>query len=518
MDQGTESYMYRAPDRSAGFKHRLFRLLLSSFAVLATLLAVLFAKMVLTPSRQPPRPASPATLTHISSAEQNELGARLGQALHIETTNQAGGPPSADSLRALHAHLRASFPSLSATLSQETVNEHTLLYIWPGRDAGRRPYLLLAHQDVVPVEPGSEPHWQKLPFSGALADGYVWGRGALDDKFSLMAILEAVERLLHQGYQPQRTIYLAFGHDEEVSGLAGAKAVAELLRQRGIRFEFVLDEGQSVLQGIVPGLSQPVALIGLAEKGFLSAELLVRAKGGHSSMPPPQTAVGVLSQAITRLEQHQMPASLRGPTGELFNTLAPEMALPLRLVMTNLWLLRPLLIHQLEQSPMTNAAIRTTTAVTMVEGSPKDNILPQQARAVVNLRLLPGDSTEDVLRHIRDVIADSRVEVRPLPGRRHEATPTSSAERPAFKLIARTIRELFPDALVAPSLDLAAADARHYVDVADDVYRFVPVLLRPDDLPRIHGTDERIAISDYARCVAFYEQLIRNADLGPQVR
>ncbi len=504
------------------FAIRLQRAFLYISAALVVLVAMLFIKMARTSSPHPlPQTGgkieqSPAK-TALQTGETTRLAERLSQAIGIATVSSGSGISSSDALRTLQMHLQASFPLLHATLQRELVSDLALVYVWPGSvqtpQAHRPPYLLLAHQDVVPVEPGSEGKWHKPPFSGAIADGYVWGRGAIDDKASLMAMLEAIERLIRAGFKPQRTLYLAFGHDEERSGHLGAAAISRLFRQRGLHFEFAIDEGQTVTQGIVPGIRQPVALIGLAEKGYLSAELVVNGHGGHSSMPPVHTAIGILSQALSRLEAHQMPARLQGPVEKLFATLAPELPLLQRLVMTNLWLLQPLVLHQLAENVLTAPLVRTTTAVTMFDAGTKDNVLPARARAVVNFRLLPGDSSARVLGQIRDGIDDAPIAVRPLTV--HEATHESSDQGPAFELLSRTIQQVFPDALIAPTLNIAAADARHYEDVADNVYRFVPLFLRPSDLPTIHGTDEKIAIADYLRAVVFYENLLRNADGQP---
>ena len=273
-----------------------------------------------------------------------------------------------------------------------------------------------------------------------------------------------------------------------------------------------LDEGQAVVQGMLPGVTRPVALIGLAEKGYVSVEVAVAAAGGHSSMPPRHTAAGRLAQALVRIEKNQLPAHVAGAPRLMFEHVASEMPLPLRLVLTNLWLLEPVLAWGLSQGPTTNAVVRTTTAITMLEGSPKDNVLPQRARAVVNFRILPGESVGSVTAHVRRVVADPEVEVNAIPLGAREPSPTSSPDAPSFGRIANSIHAMFPDAAVAPSLMLGASDGRWYVKVTDSVYRFLPVLLQPEDLARLHGTNERIGIADFARAVGFYEHLIRGGD------
>ena len=457
-------------------------------------------------------PVTAAEVGERSAAEVGQLAARLAGALRIRTVSRDGQKSPTAELQALHTYLREQFPALHAALKLETVAEQSLLYTWPGRDAAARPYLLLAHQDVVPVEASSEAQWTHPPFAGEIADGYIWGRGALDDKGSLVAILEAVEQLVRSGFTPERTLYLAFGHDEEISGLLGAKAIAELLRERNVHLDFVLDEGMVITDGLMPGARQPVALIGLAEKGYLSLELLAHGAGGHSSLPPAHTAVGVLSRAVRRVEDHPFPAVLRAPSSELFAYVGPELAEPLRFAFTNLWLLQPVLLWQLGQKPSTAAMLRTTTAATMFEGSPKDNVLPQLARAVINFRVLPGDTTAQVIAHVRHVIADPAVEINPITSSLAEPSPVASAESASFQTLARAVRAVFPQVIASPTLMLGQSDSRHFAAVAANTYRFLPVTFRAEDLDRLHGINERIGVAEYAAAVRFYEQLVRSCD------
>ncbi len=410
---------------------------------------------------------------------------------------------------AFHDFLARSYPRAHRVLARERVDELTLLYTWRGSDPSLAPVMLLAHQDVVPVPAGSEERWTRPPWEGTIADGFVWGRGTMDDKGNLMAQLEAVEMLAAHGFAPTRTILLGFGHDEEVGG-TGAQAVAALLESRGIRPDFVLDEGMAVIRGVIPGLEAPAALVGVAEKGYLSVRLTVRQPGGHSSTPPPHTAVGILATAIHRLERAPMPARLEGVSRALFDYLAPELPFSRRVIFANLWLFEPVVKRFLASSPGTNATLRTTTAVTMVSGSPKDNVLPNEAEAVVNFRVLPGDDVEGVLEHVRAAVGDERVEVAPL-GTGSEPSPVSDPDSPSFALLQRTIGEIFPGALVAPALVLGGTDARYYTGVSDDVYRFGPYRFGPEDMGRAHGIDERVGVDDHADAIRFYVRLLENA-------
>lgn len=437
---------------------------------------------------------------------------RLAGSLRIPTiSHEEPAAFDAGAFRALHTYLQMAFPRAHAELQRETVAMHSLLYAWRGRDPSLKPILLAGHLDVVPVEPGTEKNWQEDPFGGQIADGFIWGRGAIDNKSAVAGTLEAVEMLLAEGFRPVRTIYLAYGHDEEVGGTGGAREIAALLKRRGVELEMVLDEGGVVGDGILPGLSGPVALVGIAEKGFVSVELSTRGDGGHSSLPPRQSAIGILSAAIARLEANPMPARLEGPTRELFERIGPQFQFGRRAVFANLWLTRPLVIRNLEGSPATNAMVRTTTATTVFQAGSKDNVLPSRARAVVNFRILPGDSLDSVLDHVRRVIDDPRVEIKRTGRFFAEPSAVSSSESETFRTLERTIRSVVPDAVVAPFLVVVVTDARYYAPLSRNVFRFLPVRLTPADLARMHGTNERLAVRNYETAVRLYRQLLVDA-------
>jgi len=431
---------------------------------------------------------------------------RLSQALQAQTVSTGTGPASPESFTAFHAFLTQSFPRIHAHLVREELPGGSLLFTWPGTDPSAPALLLMAHQDVVPVEAGSEGKWSAPPFSGTIAKGFVIGRGAIDDKGSLMAILEATERLLARGYRPRQTIYLAFGHDEERGG-EGAKAMAALLRQRGANIGLGLDEGYAVLDGVIGGVDVPIAMIGIGEKGYVSVELTATGAGGHSSMPANDNSAVQIARAVERLAENQMPARLNGPSGAMLDGIAPYGSFAMRAALANRWLTGPLVERQLLAVPSTAAAIRTTTAPTILDAGTKDNVIPQVAHAVVNHRILPGDSVESVLEHDRRVIDDPQVQVRPASIQQQPGKPvaTDSAEYQRFKAL---VRSSFPEAGVSPGLVVGATDGRHYQSVAKAVLRFVPITMRKDDLTRFHGNDERIAIADYMRAITFYERLM----------
>lgn len=412
----------------------------------------------------------------------------------------------------LHAHLRATYPLVHAQLQREVVGAHSLLFTWPGTDAQAPAVLLLAHQDVVPVAPGTDTLWKHPPFAGTLEDGMVWGRGTLDNKSNLITQLQAVEQLLQAGFKPRRTVYLVFGHDEELGGQRGAVPTVALLKQRGVKLAFVLDEGLAVTEGILPGVDKPLALIGLAEKGSVSLKFTAQAPPGHSSMPPAagNSAIGMLTAALTRLDNQPLPGGIQGAAAELFATVAPELPFGQRLAMSNLWLFKPVVEQMLGKSASSNAMLRTTTALTILNAGIKENVLPGKAEAVVNFRILPGDTSASVLAYAKQAIADDRVQVQ-LLGEPFEPSKLSSAQSDAYRLIERSIREVFPDALVAPGLVLAATDSRHFQDLAENTYRFMPIRFKSQDLARVHGTDERISSDQLADMVRFYFRLLQQS-------
>lgn len=410
---------------------------------------------------------------------------------------------------ALHDYLRTAFPRVHAQLTREVVAGYSLLYTWPGSDPAAQPMLLMGHLDVVPVEPGTESRWAHPPFGGVLADGDVWGRGALDDKGAVIGLLEAVELLLERGFQPRRTIFLAFGHDEETGRGVGAGALARTIQERAGKVAFIVDEGGIVGEGFLPGLTRPTALIGITEKGWLNLELTARSPGGHSSAPPPHSAVGVLSRAITRLEENQMPARLTPVLRRMLEVMAPEMAFAPRLALANLWLTRPIIVSQFLADPKSAAMLRTTTAATMISGSPKANVLPSQARAVVNFRLLPGDSPDDVEAHVRRVISDTAVTITRL-GQGRPASPVSDHRSAEYQVLEKSIAQLFPGVVPVPFLLIGGTDTRFYEALSPNVFRFVPYTADATLFGTVHATGERMRAADFARGVRFYAQLIRN--------
>jgi carboxypeptidase PM20D1 len=407
--------------------------------------------------------------------------------------------------------LEQSFPLVHEDLELEKVNSHALVYKWKGTDSTKLPIGLTSHYDVVPVLEGTEENWEHDPFSGTIADGKIWGRGTLDDKIGVVGILEAAEHLLKEGYQPSRDIYVMFGHDEEIGGDEGAASIVSTLKDRGIKFDFVLDEGGAIVENMVPGVDQPVGVVGVSEKGSATAELSIEGSGGHSSQPKDRTNIGRIASAIAKLEETQFPADLKGPGEDLFEFVAPEMSFAMKYVFANKFIFEPVIERILLQHPASSALIRTTIAPTIFHAGEQYNALPEKASAIINLRLMPGDSLEEVKGYIEKTIDDEDIKVT-IEG--SEASGVSAVDSWHFRTIQQSAINVYDDAIIAPYLMFAGSDAKHYDSIAENTYRFLPVQLTSEDLNRMHGTNEHISIDKYLKAISFYMEVIREADKG----
>jgi len=475
--------------------------------ILALIIFVIAVILVRTsPFLRTNEPVEPVELPEVNA---DSIAGHLAEAIRCETTSyletaQINLAP----FRELRRVLESQYPRVHGTLEREILSDATLLYTWRGSNPELAPVLFCAHLDVVPVDESTLDQWEHPPFAGVVADDYVWGRGSWDVKCQVIGLLDAAEALLKDDFIPERTILFGFGQDEEIGGAKGAKQIAQHLAKRGEKFEAVLDEGGAITHGILPGIEAPVAMIGIAEKGSLSLRIKAVAKPGHSATPEKTTAIGILANAITRIESHPLPPRLDFMR-IVYSALGSAVSPVLQAEFANSWLFGGFLKRKLEANPSTDASIRTTTAVTMVNGGIKDNLLPASAEAVANFRLLPGDTVEDIAEYIRLVINDSRVTVTPVPENAWEASPLTPPDGSAFTTLAATVRQVFPGVETAPYVVLGATDARHYADLSDQVLRFTPLIATQDDLSRMHGINERVHVGSLARMVQFYMQLMQ---------
>lgn len=460
----------------------------------------------------------------MSFACDQEQAERLGRAVRFRTvtitSESAREDPRYAEFSSFLSFLMEAFPRAAAGLTWEKLGDLAFLLSWgpPAGTTSRPPILFYSHYDVVPA--GNESAWTHPPFGGVVAEGHVWGRGTLDDKGVLMALMETVESLLKAGFCPDRTLYLAFGGDEETLGERGAGTITRALADRRVRLGCLFDEGSAITQGIVPFVSRPVATIGLAEKGFASIEVTVTGTQGHSSMPGRGTAAGALSVVMAAIERNRFPARLTPLVARFFSAVAPHAGGAVGIALRLLRLLWPFLRGALTANPSVDALLRTTQAVTILQSGQVPNVIPADARAVVNLRLLPGDGTAGALARVERVAraalpAGFSVRVRFVPGDALSEPVAEARVEPAlWKAVEKSIRLVQPDAVIAPFLVLGATDSRKFAARSEAIVRFMPVTLTSEDLARIHGVDERISLENYGRMIAFYQNLIRAAAGG----
>uniref|UniRef100_A0A7S3G3X8 Peptidase M20 dimerisation domain-containing protein n=1 Tax=Palpitomonas bilix TaxID=652834 RepID=A0A7S3G3X8_9EUKA len=438
---------------------------------------------------------------------------RLGKAVRIRTVSYLPHEVSSpDNFFALHHLIETSFPLVHSHLKKEVIGKYSLVYYWEGSEIDLMPYMLMSHLDVVPVENDTLNKWTHEPFAGHVIDGYIYGRGTMDDKNGVFGILEAVEHMLKHGHKPRRSVYLAFGHDEEVTGLDGMSKIAQALQKRDVKLLFAMDEGGLISIDSVPGPDRPVALIGITEKGYVDVELTVEMDSGHSSMPPrPDTPLGVLSNALINIEAYEGKPNIE-MVAMLWGHLQMKLPFWIRFILRNLSAFKPLLNYVLSQDPATNALIRTTFAPTMIKGSDKRNSLPISPTANINVRIAPGSSVAEVKNIITDAINDPRVKVTLHDEESTEPSPVSPVICDQFRLIQSSIMEINPDVYVAPFVMIGATDAHHLYGLTDYVYRFAPFRATKEDLKRFHGLNERISLDDFRSGIHLYYRIMKNAD------
>ncbi|WP_456272938.1 M20 family peptidase [Bacillus sp. AK031] len=483
-------------------KSKLF--LLIAGAVLSVFIIVTAFNFVMIDSKQPVPNSSN------SSINEEKAVKHLSEAITYKTISyQDRSKFDFNEFDQFIEFLKRSYPSVHSQLSLEKVNDYSLVYRWTGTDPSKNPIGLTSHYDVVPVLAGTEQNWEQDPFSGAVVDEKIWGRGTLDDKIGVIGILEAIEYLISEDFQPGRDMYFMFGFDEEIGGDEGASAIASTLKERGVHFDFVLDEGGAIVENMVPGVESPVGVVGISEKGSAIAELTIEGSGGHSSQPKEQTNIGRIASAISKLEDTQFPEDLKGPGEDLFEYVAPEMNLGMKYIFSNKFIFEPIIEEVLLGQPASAALIRTTIAPTIFQAGEQYNALPEKASAIINLRLMPGDSLEDVKAFIEETIDDEGIAV-DVSG--SEATKVSAVEGSPFETVQQAARNVYEEAVIAPYLMFAGSDAKHYDSVSENTYRFLPVQITSEDLNRMHGTNEHVSIENYINAIKFYVEMIKEGN------
>lgn len=481
----------------------MIRLALAGVVVIVLVLAGFVGYRTMTFTTPPPEASDSAPDVDAYQIDVSAAATRLSEAIRFRTVSLIGTESDEpEQFDQFHAWMQARYPAFHAVAARELIGGRSLLYTWEGADPAQPPLLLLAHQDVVPAPADTRAAWSVDPFAGIIRDNAVWGRGAIDDKSSVIGLLEAAEILAAAGRTPTRTILFAFGHDEELGG-DGARAIAAHLQAQGVRAWLALDEGLIIIAEH-PLTGGPVSLIGVSEKGAGTLRVVARGQPGHSSMPPPQTAVSTLAQAVSAIHAMPIDRSLEGgPALDMMRAVGAELPMTTRMAVANEWLFAPLLRRQMAASPSAMALLGTTVAPTMIAGGSRANVLPGEATAYINLRIHPRDTPDSLLARARAAVSALEGVTVDWSEPPTAASPVSRTDSSSYALIASMARAIEPEIPVAPALVLAGTDSRLYVDVAENVYRFQPILLDNDDLAGLHGVDEHLSLENLERIIRF---------------
>jgi len=401
--------------------------------------------------------------------------------------------------------LETTYPLIHKNLPRTIVDSFNYIYEWKGTDTSILPMVLMAHYDVVPVEASAIKLWHAKPYGGEIKENYIWGRGVLDDKSSMISILEATEAQLAKGFKPKQTILLCFGADEESSG-KGATAVVKYFKSINKRFDLVVDEGGEISTEDNKSIKAPIASIGVGEKGYVTLVLTAQKAGGHSSIPASHTAIDMLSNAISKVSNHPMPAKLTPPIEAYLKSIsAYNDNFFQKMGLSNLWLFKSVVMNSMAENPNSNALIRTTLVPTVFNSGVRDNVIPTFATAYINSRILPGQSSKDVFDYVQRTINDTSIKITYYKNYMTEPSPTTDVNSKYYKRVEKVVRSIVKDVVVAPMLMVGATDSRNYREISDGVVNFSPLT----DAKGYHGIDERMLISDFQKCFNFYTLLIK---------
>jgi carboxypeptidase PM20D1 len=470
------------------------------------LLLVFIAVILFNTLSTKPWPAQPADRKQ--EALPDSAVQHLSEAVQIATIS-AGDTSAIDTMafRAFNTFIERAYPLVHKHLTKKTVNEFSFVFEWKGQHTQLAPIILMGHYDVVPVEPSTIHKWIEAPFSGMITDSCVWGRGSIDDKSGVISILEATEALLRKGVVPPRTFYLCFGHDEETGG-SGARAIVQYLEENKVRAEMVLDEGGEMTQEKIKEIKRPIAAIGVAEKGYASFGLSVQKEGGHSMMPDKETSIDILATALYKLRKESLPAKLTPAVNEFIHRISTSSDNFMnKMAASNMWLFKGVIIKKLSARPEGNAMLHTTIVPTIVESGIKDNIVPASAKAIVNCRILPGETAETVKEFIRKTIQDDRVVIEKIDKFDSDPSTGTDIQSPAFKRVESAIYRNIPDVLPTPYLMIGATDSRYYRRISDGVVNFFPAT----DSKGYHGINERLLLTALQRGINFYMTIIEES-------
>lgn len=433
-------------------------------------------------------------ITHMSQAIQ----------IKTETPNDAYEFDTTTFLK-YRTFIEASYPTIQKQLPRTVIDSFNYIYEWKGTDTSLLPMVLMAHYDVVPVESSAVKLWHAVPYGGEVKQGYIWGRGVLDDKSSMIGILEATEQLLKKGFKPKQTILLCFGADEESSG-NGALAMVKYFRSKKQRFDLVVDEGGEISTEDMKDVKRPIASIGVGEKGYVTLILSVQKAGGHSSIPAQSTAIDILSKALYKIREQEMPARLI-PSIKSYLTRVGTYSDNYwnKIKLSNLWLFERTVIQDLSEAPNTNALVRTTIVPTIINSGVRDNVIPTNATAYINSRILPGQVQKDVYDFVEKKINDTNIKIEYYHNYSTKPSTTTDINSSAFKRVEKVISTIVKDVIVAPIIMVGATDSRSYRDLSDGVVNFTPIT----NAKGYHGIDERLLVTDYQKIINFYTLLMK---------
>jgi len=470
---------------------------------LVFVLLLLIAIVLINTLRAKPWPIQPADA--VQQALPDSAIQHMSRAIQIPTISISDSSAiDTAAFKSFNSFIEQAYPLVHRHLIKTLINGFSMVFEWKGQNALLPAVILMSHYDVVPVEVSVLDKWTVPPFSGTITDTCVWGRGAVDDKFGVISILEGTEAMLRKGFIPQRTIYLCFGHDEEISGRSAADVV-KYLEQKKVRAEMVLDEGGQLSESRVKDVKRPIAVIGVAEKGYASFELSVEKEGGHSSMPAEETAIDILTTALYKLRKKTMPAQLTPELREFLARIGPSSDnFVNRMAASNLWLFQSLIKNKLSTEPEGDAMMHTTIVPTIIESGIKDNVIPGKAKAMINSRILTGETSKTVEDYIRKTIDDDRVVIKIVGKFNSDPSPSTSTQSPAFKRVESALYRTVAGVLPAPYQGIGATDSRYYRRISDGVVNFFPMT----DAKGYHGMNERLPVRDLQRGINFIMTII----------
>lgn len=498
--------------------------------LIAVFISILLIKTAIYPFHKAEDKAATEALSHELSEKAIK---RLAGGLRIPTVStEVYEETNFEPFDAFKAYLPKVYPQIYLHMDTMTINNYGLIFHWKGKNKEKKPILFLSHYDVVPVigyDPAEiasdtiyqpddkeiapmssgQTTWDYSPFSGAVVNKRIYGRGSLDMKGMLFSLLEAADNLITEGFEPEQDIWFAFGHDEEVSGRQGAVHIADYFKEKGIEFDAVYDEGGIIAApgSVLEAVNKPMALIGTGEKGFLTLRIKVFGIGGHSSMPPAKTSLVYAAEIIEKLNNNQCPAQIIPPIASFLDNIGGEMSFASRVAIANQWALKPVLLSTLSKSPSSNALTRTTTAITMAKGSDASNVITSSSEVTVNFRIIPGETVEEVTKHVEDICKDYDVEIETISAR--EPSAISPENTRGFEVIKETIARLHPDAIVSPYITIGGTDAYKYQIVSDNIYRFMPVSLNLHEQRSIHNENEYISFENYGKMIWYFQEIMK---------